>query len=118
MCRLIGEYIDRNRLVYNPARGLVRECKFPMKPDTQLRKYINKKAVQADTETIVTSMPAEEKKVRSSKSGPKVSKGRACKSARNRKATVLVEKHVDIDASSDSDVEVVAPERIHRALSK
>ena len=60
-CRRIADlFIARNRYVFTPERGLSRDCKFPMKPDTDLRKYLLKAVVPAD-EKIYSGPPTQAK---------------------------------------------------------
>lgn len=49
----VSEFLDRNRYIYDPKRGLQRSCKFPMKPDTDLKKWAAIEAQSSD-ETDVT----------------------------------------------------------------
>lgn len=67
-----------------PGSSLVRKCKFPMKPDTQLRKYINKTldttAALPDAEAVVSNVPPGQGNVRTIKNVPQI----ACVSSRQQ----------------------------------
>lgn len=47
-CRIVVNFIERNRMKFDLARGLPRDCKFPMKSDTELKKYVKSAAAEND----------------------------------------------------------------------
>ena len=47
----VEEFLHRNRYLYDPKRGLQRACKFPMKPDTDLKKWAAIEQAKINDET-------------------------------------------------------------------
>lgn len=100
-CRILEEFIIRNRMIFDEKRGLVRECKTPQKSDAELKKYlIKKKAVveESDTEMSVEEVKPPPSKKAAAEKKPKAQVGR------KRKLPVRLDTS---SASSDSEDEVV-----------
>lgn len=120
--RIVVDFIDRNRMIYNPARGLPRDCKYPMKSDAELKKYMKSAASATDVtgDSDIDKEPKPNKEIPKAaaplprKPPVKCRKERAVKRKRVPSKPPTVEVEIlseESDISSESDDDPAPPKR-------
>lgn len=122
------DYLVVNRMFYDPARGLLRDCKNPQQSDTALRKYWSKEKLEAEKKSNssadigeASSSPVETQKPKRAAVKPSTSTAKSTAKApiktKRRKPNVVIVKS-ESDSSdpseseeSDDEMPVLPPKR-------